>query len=218
MRLSFRPVVLSALLAALAVSSVALPPRPAAAKPVAQMTADDHEVLSAVETYLNGMHSLQSDFQQTNEDGSLAHGTFKLRRPGRMRIDYDAPNRNFIVADGSFVYFWDAEAKEQSNAPIGSTLADFILRPDLKLSGDVTVTGFEHAAGVIEVTLIQTKDPGLGRLTLVFEDKPLRLRKWRVLDAQGTTTEVALLNPDADVTLADSLFYFRDPSKRKERD
>ncbi|TWB34090.1 LolA family protein [Nitrospirillum pindoramense] len=190
----------------------------AAAKPSTQFTDQDKAKLTQVETYLNGIQTLKSQFQQINPDGSLVRGTFQLKRPGKMRIDYDPPNKNFIVADGHFVYFWDAEAKEQSNAPIGSTMADFILRPDLHLSGDVTVTSMDDSAGVLEVTLVQTKDPGLGRLTLMFQEQPFTLKRWRVLDAQGATTEVALLDPQAGVSLDDSQFYFRDPSRRKERD
>ncbi|MDE1149063.1 MAG: outer membrane lipoprotein carrier protein LolA [Azospirillaceae bacterium] len=190
----------------------------ASAKPPTQFTDEDKAKLHQVETYLNGIQTLKSTFQQVNPDGGLVRGTFQLKRPGKMRIDYDPPNKNFIVADGHFVYFWDAESKEQSNAPIGSTMADFILRPDLKLSGDVTVTSMDDSAGVLEVTLVQTKDPGLGRLTLVFQEQPFGLKKWRVLDAQGANTEVALLDPQTGVSLADDQFYFRDPSRRKERD
>ncbi|MBB6252688.1 LolA family protein [Nitrospirillum iridis] len=210
-----RTALAAALLALAAVPSL---PGVAAAKPPSQFTEEDKAKLHQVETYLNGIQTLKSAFQQVNPDGDLARGTFQLKRPGKMRIDYDPPNKNFIVADGHFVYFWDAEAKEQSNAPIGSTMADFILRPDLHLSGDVTVTSMDDSAGVLEVTLVQTKDPGLGRLTLMFQEQPFGLRKWRVLDAQGATTEVALLDPQTGVSLADDQFYFRDPSRRKERD
>ncbi len=213
--------ILPALLVALGLSlagTAALPlPAQAAAKQAALSPADRAD-LTRVEEYLRGIETLRSKFLQVVESGETVQGTFYLSRPGRMRIDYDPPVQNFIVADGKFVFFWDAELKQQSNAPIGSTLADFILRPDLKLAGDVTVTDVERQAGVLEVTLVQTKDPGLGRLTLVFEDQPLRLRKWRVVDAQGQTTEVALLNPEAGVPLKDDLFYFREPQTRRKRD
>jgi outer membrane lipoprotein-sorting protein len=212
-----RRTALAALIALASVVPVALPGI-AAAKPPTQFTDEDKAKLKQVETYLNGIQTLKSQFQQVNPDGNLVRGTFQLKRPGKMRIDYDPPIKNFIVADGHFVYFWDAEAKEQSNAPIGSTMADFILRPDLHLSGDVTVSSMDDNAGVLEVTLVQTKDPGLGRLTLMFQEQPFGLKKWRVLDAQGATTEVALLDPQLGVSLDDGQFYFRDPSRRKERD
>jgi outer membrane lipoprotein-sorting protein len=184
----------------------------------AALSAQDQADVARAEAYLNGITTLKARFLQINQDGRTVPGTFYLQRPGKMRIDYDPPVKDFIVADGRFVYFWDAELKQQSNAPIGSTLADVILRDRLSLSHDVTVTGVARDAGTLEITLVQSKDPGQGQLTLVFEDNPLRLRKWRVVDAQGLTTEVALMDPQPGVKLDGDLFYFRDPSRRKERD
>ncbi len=205
-------------LALLLAPFMALPTVPAVAAQPAPLTEAERADVARAEAYLNGIGTLKSDFLQVGPDGGVAKGTFALARPGRMRIDYTEPVPNFIVADGKFVYFWDAELKEQSNAPIGSTLADFLLRSEIRLSGDVTVTDVQSGGGVLEVTLMQTGEPSLGRLTLVFEDRPFRLRKWRVLDAQGLTTEVALLNPQAGVELDPDQFFFRDPTRRRERD
>lgn len=191
----------------LAQSAVAAP-----ASPVS-LSAQDQAVVAKVEEYLNGITTLQSKFLQVAPNGRQATGTFYLWRPGRMRLEYDRPLKDFIVADGSFVFYWDGEMRQQSSAPIGSTLADFILRKNIRLSGDVTVTEVFQAPGVIEVSLLETKDPGKGTLTLVFEDRPFQLRKWRVLDAQGMTTEVALLNPRTDVTFDREMFYFKEPAR-----
>ncbi|MDG5495940.1 outer membrane lipoprotein carrier protein LolA [Niveispirillum sp. BGYR6] len=209
---------LLALLAAAPLLSlpVALPAPVQAATAVA--TADQPALLAKAETYLNGITSLKSDFIQTADNGQSARGTFTLLRPGRMRISYAPPVENFIVADGKFVYFWDAEVKEQQNAPIGSTLADFLLRDKITLSGDVKITQVARDDGLLEITLVQAKDPGLGSLTLVFEEAPFGLRKWRVLDAQGKLTEVALQNPEFGVKLDANQFYFRNPTRGRERD
>jgi len=200
------------------------PPPLAAEAPITGRTApgglsgQDRADIARVEDYLNQIRTLRARFVQIADDGSSMRGMFHLSRPGKMRIDYDEPVENFIVADGRFVYFWDAELEQQSNAPIGSTLADMLLRDRIDLSGDVTVTGMERGPGYLEVTLVQTADPGLGRLTLVFEERPFALRKWRVLDAQGLTTEVALMNPELGVALNQDLFYFRDPTRRRRDD
>ncbi|HYH22358.1 MAG TPA: outer membrane lipoprotein carrier protein LolA [Azospirillum sp.] len=219
---------LNRLLAALAlgIAVIASPTVPAAAAPrgqspaaqlsAAQLSAEDRAAVAQAEQALNAIHTLQSRFVQLNPDGRQASGTFYLSRPGKMRLEYDAPVKDFIVADGLFLFYWDSEMKQQSSTPIGSTLADFILRPDIKLSGDVTVTDVFRAQGVLEITLVETKDPRKGSLTLVFEDRPLQLRKWRVLDAQGLTTEVALLNPRVGVQLPSDLFYFKAPGSRQE--
>jgi outer membrane lipoprotein-sorting protein len=177
----------------------------------AGLSEQDKADIARIEAYLNSIRTLRSRFLQASPDGSLARGTFYMHRPGRMRIEYDPPIGNYIVADGWFIHFWDAELRQQSNAPIGSTMAELILRDDLLLSGAITVNDVQRGPGRIEVELIETRDPAKGRLTLVFEDSPLQLRKWRVLDAQGLTTEVALLDPQFGMPLDRRLFTFVSP-------
>lgn len=205
---------LARFLAALLLTAGALTaPAPVLAAPpvAATLSAQDKAAIAQVEQYLNGVQSLQSKFVQVANDGRQATGTFYLSRPGKMRLEYDKPITDFVVADGTFIFYWDGEMRQQSSAPIGTTMADVILRKAIKLSGDVTVTNVFQAPGVVEVSLVETKEAGKGTMTLVFEDRPFQLRKWRVLDAQGLTTEVALLNPRTDVTFPSDLFYFKEP-------
>ncbi|CAK0741791.1 outer membrane lipoprotein carrier protein [Azospirillaceae bacterium] len=180
--------------------------------PVA-LSASDRGEIQKVEQYLNQVHTLKARFLQTSESGHQATGTLYLSRPGRMRLEYDPPIKDYIVADGLFVFMWDGEMEQSSSTPIGNSLAEFILRDHLKLAGDIAVTGLRRDPGVIEVSLIERDDAGKGELTLVFETAPLRLRKWRVVDAQGATTQVALLNVENEISLDDKLFYFVAPKK-----
>ncbi|AIB12987.1 cell envelope biogenesis protein LolA [Azospirillum argentinense] len=206
--------ILAAAAVALSVTTAGAVLDPALAAPrAAALSTQDQALVAQAESYLNGIGTLQSKFVQVAPNGHQTTGTFYLARPGRMRLEYDAPVKDFVVADGAFIFYWDGEMRQQSSAPIGSTLADFILRKNIRLSGDVTVTGVYQAPGLVEISLTETKDPGKGTLTLVFEDRPFQLRKWRVLDAQGLTTEVALMNPREGMQFDSKLFYFIEPSK-----
>ncbi|WP_188259870.1 LolA family protein [Azospirillum tabaci] len=213
MKTVFRRILAAAALSASVAVSGAFPAPTLAAPRAAALSAQDQTLVSQAESYLNGIGTLQSKFVQVAPNGHQTAGTFYLARPGRMRLEYDPPVKDFVVADGAFIFYWDGEMRQQSSAPIGSTLADFILRKNIRLSGDVTVTGVYQAPGLVEISLTETKDPGKGTLTLVFEDRPFQLRKWRVLDAQGLTTEVALMNPREGMQFDSKLFYFIEPSK-----
>lgn len=171
--------------------------------------------IKKTEEYLRSLGTAQARFLQTASDGTQYIGTFYLDRPGKLRFEYDDPVKDFIVADGMFIYFYDAELGEQTNAPIGQTLADFLLRSDLKLSGDVTVEKVERKGGLLQITLAQTEDPGAGALTLGFEEKPFALKKWRVTDPQGAVTEVELFQLQTDVRLDSGLFAYHDPKLSK---
>ncbi len=166
--------------------------------------------LQKAESYLRALDTAQARFLQTGPDGTQLVGTFYLNRPGKLRFEYDELD-DFIVADGFFLYFYDSELGEQSNAPIGQTLADFLLRGDLRLSGDVTVNSIRRAGGLLQIALVQTADPGAGTLLLGFTENPMALKKWRVTDAMGGVTEVELFQLQTGLDLPRELFAYQDP-------
>jgi outer membrane lipoprotein-sorting protein len=171
-----------------------------------EISAEDRQALQRVEAFLDDIGSLQAEFVQIGPDGSVSTGDFYLRRPGRMRLEYDPPVPYLYVADGMWLTFWDAELEQRSDAPLGSTLADFLVREDVSLSGDVTVTGLRRTDDLIEVDLVQTDDPRAGQLTMVFARDPLRLDRWYIRDGQGNVTQVRLTRQRFGVSLSNDLF------------
>lgn len=169
--------------------------------------------------YLDSLTTAKARFLLTAADGTQQIGTFYLNRPGRLRFEYDPPAKDFIVADGILIYFYDAQLGQQSNAPIGQTLADFLLRKSIKLSGDIKVDRVMRGGGLLQITVRQASDPGSGTLTLGFTEGPMQLKKWRVVDAQNQTVEVELFQLQAGLRLDPDLFVYRQPkSKNKMND
>jgi len=174
--------------------------------------AERKAIVAQAEKYLNSITTMQSRFTQANQDGSIDSGVFYLSRPGRLRFQYDPPKKDYIVADGLFVHFWDDSMKNGSDAPIGATLADFLLKKRISLSGDLKVTGVRRPQpGTLVLTLIQTKNPEAGDLRLLFDEAPMQLVKWRVTDGTGNITEVTLSNTQAGVKLDPRLFVYKPP-------
>ncbi len=102
------------------------------------------------ERYLQKLKTAKARFIQTTSSGPQLSGDFYLSRPGKLRFQYDAPLKDYIVADGSFIYFYDGDIDEQSNAPIGQTLADFILRPNIRLTNeDLNIERIMHVDNLI---------------------------------------------------------------------
>ncbi|MGB9153362.1 MAG: outer-membrane lipoprotein carrier protein LolA [Alphaproteobacteria bacterium] len=183
----------------------------------ATLSAQDTKDLTRITDYLNALKNIGADFLQVDDAGGMLRGMIEISRPGKMRVTYEAPNKDFIIADGSFVHIWDDQLQSQTNVEQGSSLAEFILRDPIKLSGEVTVTKFARFPAKLEVTLVQTNDPGAGSLTLVFEDRPLKLRQWKVMDAQGHTTGVNLENMSEGAAFPAKDFIFVPPNFGKNR-
>lgn len=175
----------------------------------------DPEVKKA-EEFLRGLDTVQAEFVQKASNGAQLTGTFYLNRPGRLRFEYNEID-DFIVADGVFIYFYDSELGEQTNALIGTTMADFLLRKDLRLSGDVSVQSMHKSNGMIAITLIQTDDTAAGTLQLIFSETPYGLRKWRVTDAQGLITDIELNDIEYDLDLPYMLFAYHKPKSDQPR-
>ena len=180
----------------------------------ADAPADPLQAVKEVEEYLGGITTLRARFIQTANDGQQQAGTFYLSRPGRMRIDYDAPSKDFIVADGVLIYYYDGKMKQQSSTAISHSLADFFLRKNLALSGDISVSDIKQENNTLQLTLVQARDPLAGALTLMLSEKPMQLLAWRVVDAQGLVTEVRLTEIEAGNPLNKNLFHYYDPARR----
>ena len=174
-------------------------------------------VLTQVEAFFDEISTLRARFVQQNPDGSFYTGTFYLDRPGRMRLEYDPPVPYLYVSSGTWLTFWDAELEQRSDTLIGSTLADYFIREDVSLSGDITVTGVRQQGGLIEVSIAQTEDPGAGQLVMVFSGPPLRLESWVIFDPQGRTTAVTLTDQQRGLPLDRSLFTAPRPGRSQLR-
>lgn len=171
------------------------------------------ETIAKAESYLSNLKTAQARFVQTTHDGNQLVGTFYLDRPGKVRFEYDPPVENFVVADGVFIYFYDAVLEEQTNAPIGTTLADFFLRKEFSLDGDLQLRAAKRVDNTLMLEVVQREDPEGGSITFAFGEEPMELKKWRVVDPQGMITEVELFYLKTDVDLDSDLFRYVDPKK-----
>lgn len=181
----------------------------------AKLSEKEKADIARIETALNELKSVDANFLQVNDQGGLRHGHISIQRPGKMRVTYDEPDKDFIVADGTLVHMWDDEMGQQTSLPVGEGIAAFILRENIKLSGDVVITRYARYPAKIELSLVSAKEPDEGELTLIFEDNPLKLRQWRVLDPQGRTTGVNLENAREGMSFADNTFVFVSPKLGK---
>ncbi len=179
----------------------------------ATLSEADRTDLARIETYLNGLTTMESRFLQFSE-GGVAEGRIMLDRPGRLRIEYAPPVPVLMIANNFLLMYHDTQLKQTTFLPVSETPAALLIDDDIMFSGDVTVTAFERTPKAFRITLEQTDAPDTGSVTLMFEDAPMRLAKWRVIDAQGTVVDVSLLEPRFGVKFknAGELFSTVDPN------
>ena len=179
------------------------------------LSRQDQEDIARVEQYLNGITTLEARFLQVADRGAPLGGEFYVKRPGKLRFQYDPPARIQIVADGSQVTYYDADSDQISQVPTGLTVAKFLVAPKISLTGDLSVTKVERAAGALQITAVQARSPGEGHVVLSFGDKPLQLRRWTVVDGRNRAISVTLTNLKTGGALKDDLFVFVDPDPNR---
>jgi outer membrane lipoprotein-sorting protein len=175
----------------------------------------DQATLTQVSQYLNAIRSLKGRFLQIGPDGKTAQGTVWLERPGRMRFEYDPPSPLLLVAGNGKVIFHDAKLDQVSEEPLTQTPLSLLLADTISLSGDVAVTDFQRLPGQLRLTLVRTKTPGDGSLTLLLNSNPLALVGWSVVDAQGQETRLRLSDMKPGGTFDSALFTYADPDEGK---
>jgi outer membrane lipoprotein-sorting protein len=183
----------------------------AAAPQAAKLTPQDEQDMQRVQTYLNGIKTMESLFEQVAGDGQTATGMIFLARPGNMRIVYDPPSPILVVANSGQIHYYDQKLEQVSETYTADTPAWFLLRDNITLNGDVTVTRFAHEPNALRLTLVETKNPDQGEVTVVLSDHPLELRQWTVIDAQQKAVTVTLDNPRFGLPLSPQLFYWTKP-------
>jgi outer membrane lipoprotein-sorting protein len=168
------------------------------------------------EQWLSDLNMASADFRQIDYQGRELRGKFYINRPGRLRFEYEAPIEDHIIADGTFIYFHDGETGQANSAPIGATLADFILRSDVSMDGKMKVDSVRERDGLVQIAISQADQPGTGQLILNFTKDPFALNSWRIIDAQGLTTDIMLSN-FAKVPYLDPRLFVYKPAQAQDR-
>lgn len=199
------------LIAALAVGA-------AGARSIDEFAPQEAETIARVNQYLNSIGELEGDFTQIGPDGDVAEGRFYIRRPGRARFDYAAPNQLLVVADGFWIGVTDRKLETTDRYPIGSTPYWTLLKEEIDLTRDSRIIRVERETGIILVTIDDPSGDAAGELTLIFEEREdassdrlgLQLTQWLVTDAQGLTTSVSISNVIAGRHARNDMFTIDD--------
>ncbi len=179
---------------------------------VAAQTSPD---LEQVHQHLRAVQTMTASFVQTDARGRSVSGTVQLKRPGRIRFQYQKGVPLLVVGDGKALTMIDYQVKQVSRWPIGNTPLALLLDPDRDIAA------FAHVvpSGSPDMLLIEGRDPKhreYGTITIAFQRQggaPAGLVPvgWTVLDAQGNRTTVRLADQRFNGTIDDSAFRWTDP-------
>ena len=163
--------------------------------------------LPELSQYLNGLKTATGEFTQINDDGTISTGRIIIKRPGRVRFEYDPPDKTLVVSDGSTVGILDGKSNEGPQGyPLNRTPLSIILARNVDLTRARMVVGHTSDGKTTTVRAQDPKNPEYGSIDLVFTGKPVQLRQWVINDGSGSKTTVILGDLKRGGTYRQSLF------------
>jgi len=170
---------------------------------------------------LRAIDTLHADFIQTDANGGRLTGKLTMKRPGRIRFQYQAGVPLLIVADGTSLTMIDYEVRQVQRWPIRNSPLGALLDPNR----DVAKFARLNNTGRGDLISMAVRDPGhpeYGTLTLLLIRKPsapggLELDSWIATDAQSRRTMVRLINPQYGGAVNDTEFHWTDPRQSNHR-
>ncbi len=192
--------------------------RPAAA----QVTA--HDLAAKVDQRYDHIHTLEARFEETYAGAGMKRtesGTLLLKKPGRMRWNYDQPRPKLFLTDGQSAWFYVPGEKQARRTPIkqlddlrsplryllGKTklekeLEGLSLATDVQpiQAGDYVLRGIPKGMRErVQQTLLEITPDGL-------------ITRIKVEELDGSVTEFRFLQQQPNVEIADQQFRFTPPA------
>lgn len=203
-------------LAAFSLVLSAATPALVAAPTVVQAQATSPDVTRAV-TALRGIGTLRANFVQTDRSGQSTSGVLTLKRPGKIRFQYQKGVPLLIVGDGKALTMIDYEVRQVQRWPISNSPLGALLDPnkDVARFAKLLPTG---DASVISLQVRDPKHPEYGTITMIFVRNGaapggLQLDSWVALDSQNKRTTIRLTGHQYGVAVDDKTFKWTDPRR-----
>ena len=179
------------------------------------------DALGRLQARYESTKTMEADFQQTVESPTLAgalktSGKVAFEKPNRMRWDYDPPDKQTIVGDGSTLWLYQPDMNQVIKAPLGEAFQ--ASTPLTFLSGlgrverdfNASLEHDEKDRWVLK--LIPKQDAAFGTLGLTVRKDDASIAEARITDSVGTTTRIAFSNERRNARIEAGRFTFTPPA------
>jgi outer membrane lipoprotein carrier protein len=215
-----------ALISAIAATLMAVPSA-ASKQPERAQTAQ--EVAAALQAKYDQIRDFTADFTQQYESSVLRRklterGKVQVKKPGKMRWDYTAPEKKLFVSDGSRIYLWVPADNQVTASDVPkqdeATTAVLFLVGKGNLTRDFKVSFSPGAPAGTHALRLEPRLPerDYDWLQIVIDQKTLQIRSLTAADRQGGQSTFELSNLKENVGIPDKVFTFKIPAGADVRD
>jgi outer membrane lipoprotein carrier protein len=184
------------------------------------------ELAQSLQRKYDTIRDFSADFVHTYQGGPLhkkitERGRVLIKKPGKMRWDYQSPEKKLFVSDGVTIYSYTPEDKQVIVNTVpkddsGGAASILFLAGKGNLVRDFSASIAEvpagSPAGSEALKLVpKTAQPDYDSLLLVVDRQTLGLRALVTFDAEGGQSAIAFANLKENVNPADKEFAFNIP-------
>jgi outer membrane lipoprotein carrier protein len=183
------------------------------------------ELAAALQRKYDGVKDFAADFVHAYEGGVLRkqiteRGKLQVKKPGKMRWEYTAPEEKLFVSDGVKMYSYIKQDKQVIVSDVPA--ADQATTPTLFLAGKGSLTR-DFTPSLVDAPVgsppgsqglklvPKTRQREYDWLTLVVDPVSLAIRGLVTVDAQGGTSRFSFTNMKENVGMTDKAFEFKMP-------
>lgn len=163
------------------------------------------DTLAALRQHYSNTPTMKGEFLQFGPTGDQSGGEFSIKRPGKVRFDYEDPSPVEVVSNGLAVMVINKKLKTFDTYPLKNTPLKLLLDDKLDISAD-SILDVQVSDDVTTIVMGDKQIFGNSVITLLFEPGTFALRQWTIKDAQGKETSVMVFNVEDNVNISDREF------------
>jgi outer membrane lipoprotein carrier protein len=181
---------------------------------------DLKQVLDRLQRHYRDTHSFTAKFNEeiatVGAPKKQRQGTVSFRKPGRMRWEFETPEKQTIVSDGETLYSYDPDLNQVVETPLkqalkSSSATSFLLGMG-NINHDFKASFANPPAPNGLVDLILDAKTGGYKIEVELDPKTYNLMTLTLTDQLGDVTKIDFSDIRDNVALPDSLFEFKVPA------
>ena len=181
----------------------------------------DQQALDAIQKQYEKILTFEANFIQESyirmmDQTQRVEGQVKIKKPGKMRWVYGAPDEQILISDKNTLWLYIPEEEQATKVPVESIYSSntpaLFLAGQGKLTQSFNIESVNQEKKKIIVTLIpKTAQQSLARLVLFADKKNYQITGSTVYDKLGNKTEIRFNRIQVNHEISEEQFQLKTP-------